>query len=167
MIADPLYRNAHWFLTSRIVPVYMTLASTDGLSQKDRNTLLAVPKAISLLPHFDERADISVEVDFSWDDKNWIGRLTYENGALALWQTFLELEGNPPEMCAQWQNTATKLSSQKGLERHDPAHLWVWSDCFRKFAKAFNQPSRTTQGRMVLKSDESSIDMHTLVIQNP
>ena len=75
MIGEVIDQNAHWFLMSRVVPAWMTLASTDGLSQKERQTVLAGPAAISLLPEFDERAQISVDIDFYWEDKNWIGRL--------------------------------------------------------------------------------------------
>jgi hypothetical protein len=159
MIGDLHYQNAHWFLTSRVVPAWMALASTDRLSQSDRHTVLAIPKAISLLPEFDEQAQISVDIDFFWDDKNWIGRLTYANGVLELWQTLCEMKGNPPEMCAQWQNTATKLSSQKGLEKHDPAHLWIWSDCFARFVRAYESPNEREHGDFLMKLATSTMSL--------
>jgi hypothetical protein len=157
MIDDHRYHNAHWFLTSRVVPAWMTLASMDGLSQKERQTVLAIPTAISLLPEFDEQAQISVDIDFFWDDKNWIGRLTYANGVLELWQTLCEMVGNPPEMSARWQNTATKLSSKNGVEKHDPAHLWFWSDCFARFVGAYESPDEQGHGDLTMNSASSSL----------
>lgn len=159
MIGEVIDQNAHWFLMSRVVPAWMTLASTDGLSQKDRQTVLAVPAAISLLPEFDERAQISVDIDFYWEDKNWIGRLTYSNGVLELWQTLCAMEGDPPEMCAEWQDTATKWSSQKGLEKHDPAHLWFWSDCFARFVRAYESPNEREHGDFIMKSASSTLSL--------
>jgi hypothetical protein len=160
MIGDLHYQNAHWFLMSRVIPAWMTLASIDGLSQTDRKTVLAVPAAISLLPEFDERAKISVDIDFYWEDKNWIGRMTYSNGVLELWQTLCEMEGDPPEMCAEWQNTATRWSSQKGLEKHDPAHLWFWSDCFARFVNAYKATERRRHCSMLLKSGLEKLEFN-------
>lgn len=160
MIGELDNQNAHWFLMSRFVPAWMTLASTDGLSQTDRQTALTVPATISLLPEFDERAQISVDTDFYWEDKNWIGNLKYSNGVLELWQTLCAMEGDPPEMCAEWQNTAIKWSSQKGLEKHDPAHLWFWSDCFARFVNAYKSTERRGHGSMLLKSGLETLELN-------
>ena len=167
MIGDLDYQNAHWFLTSRVVPAWAKLAAISTLKQEDRRTIQSVPPTMMLLPEFDQFIQISMEVDFYWDDMNWIGRLTYANSSLELWQTLCKEEGNPPELCAQWQNTATKLSKLNGLEKHDPAHLWFWADCFIKFAKACSEPSRRAHGKMVLKTNERTVELETPTIKSP
>jgi len=129
----------------------------DGQSEPERQLILAVPAAIARLPHIahvpldvDEDINISAEIEYYWEDKNWLGRLNYMGGELKLWSTICQEEGPSQELCAQWQHTATKLSSTNGLEQHDPAHLWYWADCFARFVKACVSPSADGEGHMVL-----------------
>jgi len=142
-------QNALGFLTGRIIPSWQALAAMDGYSEPERQLILAVPAAIARLPHVDEEINISAEIDYYWDDKNWVGRFGYMGGQLELWSNICQQEGSSQELCAQWQHTATKISTN-GVERHDPGHLWYWAECFALFVKACRSPGVDGNGQMLL-----------------
>jgi len=147
---DLQLQNALGFLTGRIIPSWQALAAMDGYSEPERQLILAVPAAIARLPHVDEEIKISAEIGYYWEDKNWVGRLRYMGGELELRSVIFQEEGPSRELCAQWQHTATKISSIKGLERHDPGHLWYWAECFSLFVKACRSPGADGDGQMAL-----------------
>jgi hypothetical protein len=145
-----LLENACWFLTSRIRPTFHTLAAMDGRSESEHQLLLTVADAIARLPDVDDECSMSAEIDYYWEDKNWVGRFRYVSGELELWSAMAQEEGPSHELCAQWQHAVTKISSAQGLEQHDPGHLWYWSECFALFAKACQSPNEGCHGHMVL-----------------
>ncbi len=136
---DLQYENALTFLTFSIIPSWHALAAMEGHSESERQLILAVPAAIARLPHVahfplevDEEINISAEIDYYWEDKNWLGRLRYKGGELKLWSLISQEEGPSRELCAQWQHTATKLTSTNGLEQHDGEGHLVLIGCGRE-----------------------------------
>jgi len=157
---DLRYQNAYGFLADRFVPSWNALASLDRHSQAERQLLQAVPGALSKLPTLNEAIDVSVEIDFYWEDKNWLGRLGYKDAELVFWSNMCQEEGASRELVGQWQHTALKISARKGLEVHDPAHLWYWTDCFARFVSACRITDTTATGSLVLISQRKELRIY-------
>jgi len=161
MIEDLKYQNAHWFLTSKIIPSWNSLAGMDNHTQAQRDLIFVIPNTIALLPEFDSEVQASAEIDFYWEDKNWLGRLNYKAGELELWSNLCQEQGPARELGAEWQHTALKISSTKGLEKTDPAHIWFWADCFSRFVSAYRDPKGTTRGSLSLLVPQGKLEITT------
>jgi len=161
MINDLQYQNAHWFLTSKIMPSWNSLAGLGCNSQAQRDLISVIPNSIALLPEFDDEIEASAEIDFYWEDKNWLGRLNYKNAELELWSNLCQEQGPKHELCAEWQHTALKISSIKGVEKVDPAHIWFWADCFSRFVSACRNPVGTARGSLTLIVPKGQLDIST------
>jgi hypothetical protein len=94
----------------------------DRHSELERPLILSVPATIALLPYVDHEIDLRAEIDYYWEDKNWVGRFRCTTGEVELWSAICQEEGQSSELTGQWQQTATKISSTDGLKQHDPGH---------------------------------------------
>lgn len=157
---DLRYQNAHGFLADKLIASWNALASLDRHSQAELQLMQVIPGALSKLPTIDEAIDVSVEIDFYWEDKNWVGRLGYKAAELVLWSSMCQEEGASRELVGQWQHTALKISASKGLEEHDPAHLWYWAECFARFVSACRKADTTASGCLVLISQGKELRIY-------
>jgi len=159
---DPALNNIHFFMTSCLLPLWMKLAIKNNLSENQRELLLLVPETIAQLPFIDSKINLSVEIDYFWEDKNWVGRLTYNNGVLSLWSNICQEEGEPQELCAQWQETALKISATGGVEVHSPGLIWFWIDCFKRFVSSYNLPDEKSHGTLTISAHQKRTQINIL-----
>ncbi len=138
------------FVAGKIIPTCNELAASDHLSKSERICLLSVCNALALLPYIDGQTEIFLEIDFYWEGKNWLGRLSFEEGIFKLWSNLCEEQGNPPELCAEWQRAAVRISAQHGVEDYDQGHLWFWADCFKRFVRAHTEEGTSSTGVLSL-----------------
>lgn len=145
------------FVSGKIIPSCNELAASDHLSKSERICLLSVCNALALLPYIDAQTEIFLEIDLYWEDKNWLGRLSFEGGVFQLWSNLCEEQGEPPELCGEWQRTAVKISSQHGVEEYDQGHLWFWADCFKRFARAHSEKESSPSGSLSLMTPNGNL----------
>lgn len=138
------------FVAGKVIPSCNELAASDRLSKPERTLLLSVCNALSILPYIDAKTQIFLEIDLYWEDKNWLGRLSFGGGVFHLWSNLCEEQGTPPELCTEWQHTAVRISAQHGVEDYDQGHLWFWADCFKRFIRAYAEEGSSSTGFLSL-----------------
>jgi hypothetical protein len=167
-----MWKNAHGFLSSGLINQVNRLIPDPRLNSEEKQGLLQLSTALTCLPTTDPDFSCEVEIDFSWDDLNWVGRLRFLEGEFTVWSTMHQLDGVRPELNAQWQHTALKLSCGKfGYQlAHDPAHLWLWIQCFRRFCDWWlsqSKGSKHPQGYMTLQSAFGSLVLDESLSEKP
>lgn len=151
--------NARTFISLQLIPALHDFASLESLDLEGRNAILEVAATLCNLPHLDPAANIRLEVDLYWDDRNWHGLLNIADSELTLRSNFCQMEGLRSELCGQWQHAAMEVESKVGKILHDPSHLWFWIDCFRRFVKGFSRPSTSQRASFSLVSHSSNLDL--------
>lgn len=151
------YDYVRGFVAGKVIPSFNELAASAGLSKSEQTLLLSVCNALSLLPYIGAKTEIFVEIDFYWECKNWLGRLSFGGGGFQLWSNLCEEQGLPPELCAEWQHTAVRISDQHGVEDYDQGHLWFWADCFKRFVRAHNEKESSTSGSLSLMTPNGNL----------
>ncbi len=135
-----MWENAHGFIGGGLVKQVNRLAGSPQLSSDERQALLGLSSALAAMPSIDPSYLFQIEIDFSWDDLNWVGRLDLNECEFSLWSTMHQIEGSQSEQCAQWQHTAFELRqnpNEATVLKYDPSHLWLWIRYFRKFVDKF------------------------------
>lgn len=166
-----MWENAHGFLSVHLIKQINRLAVSSHLDVDERRDILSLSSAIAELPNIDPNYSCNIEIDFSWDDLNWIGRLEFFQGEFSIWSCMHQLDGIKSELCGQWQHTALKFSSKEWVEsselKHDPAHLWLWIRCFRRFIDRFyGWGDSEAHGVMEFNSFFSDFILHAPPIEN-
>lgn len=131
-----MLENAGGLIRGRLVRQISRLVCIPHLDDELREALCEFSGALASFPVIDRAYAASVEVDFSWSDMNWTGRVEFKDGQVSFWATMFQAEGHQEEMCAQWQHTAMMARTSQfetDLMKHDPAHLWLWIRCFQHF----------------------------------
>ncbi len=135
-----MWENARCFLNSDLIRQVNRLAGSRHLDHEERGELLRLSSALAALPELNDQWSCDIEIDFSWEDLNWVGKLEMDGGKFSLFSTMHEIKIGKPEAHAKWQHTALKLINEKDLSfnlTHDPSHLWLWIRCFRRFVDRF------------------------------
>ena len=135
-MAFPDYECPKSFLARKLVPGLSRLVLLKEVAENTKKLLLLINNYVALLPVVDQESQIILETDYYWNNKNWIGRLSFENQSFSLRSVLFEFMGNPPELCCQWMHDALKVSEDSKLEIYDPAHVWLWADYFSKFVSS-------------------------------
>jgi hypothetical protein len=131
-----MLENAIGLIRTSLIRQLNKLIGGPLLDNGERLALLDLSSALAALPLIDSRYSFTMDIDFSWDDLNWVGTLNFHKGEFSLHSTMCQLEGLEAEFYAQWQHTAIRLKEQVNnlpLVKHDPAHLWLWIRCFKRF----------------------------------
>lgn len=162
---DPLmWENAHGLLSHGLIKQVNRLAGVRHLDCEERRGLLELSTALAALPTIDPDWSYAVEIECSWDDLTWVGCLDISEGEFSLRSTMFQREGIEQEMCAQWQHTAIKpIDKNNGSVQmtHDPAHIWLWNRCFRRFVDRFlNWGDEQANGDMGFGSAFSNFALH-------
>jgi hypothetical protein len=157
---DPALGNVRAFVCDQLIPALHKLAVLEELDTDGRTAILEIAAVLCLLPHFDPDANIQLEVDLYWKDRNWYGMLDIADSALLLRSSLSQLEGVKPELSLQWQNTALDVNSKTETIVHDPSNLWFWIDCFRRFVDGFANSSTAQRATFKLVSHSSHLDLH-------
>ncbi len=158
MSSDVALDKVQGIVSRQLIPALHNLSARDGFQTEDRIAVLDVATALVRVPDVDPDVDIRMEVDLYWEDRNWIGTLEIARSALQLRSTMCQFEGVRPELCAQWQHTALDIQPDRLV--HDPCHLWLWVDCFRRFVEGLISPSEAQRGSIALVSSSWHLDLN-------
>lgn len=160
MSQDVALGNVRTFVSYQLIPALHKLSALEGLDTEGRAATLEIAALLCTLPDLDPDANIRLEVDLYWEDRNWIGTLDIADSALQLRSTLSQLEGLKSEPSCQWQHTALDVKSKAETVLHDPSHLWFWIDCFRRFVDGFSNSSTAQRATFKLVSHSSHLDLH-------
>jgi hypothetical protein len=160
MSQDVALGNVRAFVGCQLIPALHKLSTLAGLDAEGRTAILGIAAVLCTLPGVDPAANMQLEVDLYWDDRNWIGTLGIADSALQLRSTLCQLEGPKSELCCQWQHTALDVKSKSETVLHDPSHLWFWADCFRRFVDGFSNSPTAQRATFKLVSHSSHLDLH-------
>ncbi len=160
MDQDLALGNVRTFVSRQLTPALHKLAVLERLDSEGRTAILEIAAALCALPDLDPDANMWLEVDLYWEDRNWLGTLEMADSSLKLRSTLCQLEGLKSELSAQWQHTALDVKSKVGTVLHDPSHLWFWIDCFRRFVDGFSSSSTEQRATFKLISPSSHLDLY-------
>lgn len=159
-IADR-WENARGFLNTGLIIQVTRIFGDPRLSEEERQEVLRLSSALLSLPTIDPNFYCDVEIDYSWDSLNWVGRLQFLDGEFSVRSMMFQMEGIKPEFNVQWQHTALKLYNKRDEIQliHDPAHVWLWVECFRRFSGWWlnlDRHNQNSQGYMKYNSTSGS-----------
>ena len=165
-----MLENAIGLIHTSLIRQLNKLIGGPLLDNGERLALLDLSSALAALPLIDSSYSFTMDIDFSWDDLNWVGTLNFYEGEFSLHTTMCQLEGLKPELYAQWQHTAITLTYQENnlpLVKHDPAHLWLWIRCFQRFVDNFVMGRASDSlGTMTCRSLETSFVLSAQTINS-